>query len=208
MLQYRAVEQGTLDILKRLMMEPALGSFYLAGGTALALYRGHRMSIDLDLFTTNDFQADEVITLLEKTFTGFRYSNPHNPVGIFSFIDNVKVDFVRHAAFPWISNPVIEDGIRLAGIQDILAMKISAIMKRAVKKDFFDIAELLQEYSVEDFIAAYQKKYPNQQLLISVPQAMTYFADAEESETPVSLVGATWGSVKQQIQKSVRLYLG
>jgi predicted nucleotidyltransferase component of viral defense system len=48
--------------------------------------------------------------------------------------------------------------------KDIIAMKIFAIMKRAQKKDFWDIAELLQHYSVKDFIDFYNAKYPNQML--------------------------------------------
>ena len=86
-------------------------------------------------------------------------------------------------------------------------MKIAAILKRGVKKDFWDIAELLDEYSIADFIESYNKKYPNHQLLISIPQALTYFQDAEESEDPVSLKGQTWESVKKHIRQKVSDYL-
>ena len=106
-----------------------------------------------------------------------------------------------------INEPIIENGIRLFSIPDIMAMKIAAIMKRGVKKDFWDIAELLHHYSVSDFISYYTKKYPSQQLLISVPFALTYFTDAEESEDPVSLKGQTWASVKKIIQQHVNDYL-
>ena len=101
----------------------------------------------------------------------------------------------------------MEDGIRLFSKPDIMAMKIAAILRRAVKKDFWDIAELLQHYSVEEFIRFYTIKYPNQQLLISIPHALTYFIDAEESEEPVSLKGQTWKSVKKLIQQKVNDYL-
>jgi hypothetical protein len=89
----------------------------------------------------------------------------------------------------------------------MIAMKVAAILKRGVKKDFWDIAELLDHYSVEDFINCYNRKFPNHQLLISIPQALVYFADAEESEDPVSLKGLTWGAVKRKIQDSVNNYL-
>ena len=88
-----------------------------------------------------------------------------------------------------------------------MAMKIAAIMKRGVKKDFWDIAELLKHYSVDDFIRLYTKKYPSQQLLVSVPFALTYFIDAEESEEPVSLRGQTWEQVKKSIQQKVNEFL-
>ena len=106
-----------------------------------------------------------------------------------------------------IDAPVIENGIQIVGIHDIMAMKIAAIMKRGVKKDFWDISELLNHFSVEDFITFYNKKYPNQQLLISIPQALIYFADAEESIDPVSLKGQIWKSVKKHIQQKVSDYL-
>jgi predicted nucleotidyltransferase component of viral defense system len=83
----------------------------------------------------------------------------------------------------------MEDGIRMFSDEDIMAMKIFAILQRAQKKDFWDIAELLQHYSIQDFIDPYQKKYPSHQLLISIPSALIYFADADESEDPISLKG-------------------
>ena len=99
------------------------------------------------------------------------------------------------------------DGIRITGDKDIIAMKINAILKRAVKKDFWDLAELLKHYSLKECIDFYNENFKNQLLLISIPRAITYFDDAEESEEPVSLKNQTWSSVKNIIQKSVREYL-
>lgn len=207
MLQYSTVESHTLDVLKGLMQIPEMESFYLVGGTALALYYGHRLSADIDLFSTTDFNNESLIKPLEKKFSGFSYRNTHNPIGLFGYIDGIKIDLVKHHHHPLIDETVTENGIRLVSIPDIMAMKIAAIMKRGVKKDFWDIAELLQHYSVEDFIKYYTKKYPSQQLLVSVPFALTYFIDAEESETPVSLKGQTWQGVKKTIQKKVNEFL-
>ena len=95
MLQYSTVEPGTLAVLKKLMALPELSHFDLVGGTALALYYGHRLSIDLDLFSRVDFDAATILPVLESSFPDFTYSRP-NPVGIFGFISNIKVDFVRY----------------------------------------------------------------------------------------------------------------
>lgn len=184
-----------------------LQDFSLAGGTALSLYYGHRLSVDLDLFSTKDFSIGDIIPPLEKVFEGFVYKNVNNPIGLFGFIDDVKVDFVKYQYHPIIGNFVSEDSIRIYSIPDIIAMKINAVLKRAAKKDFWDLAELLQHFSIEEFIAFYNKKYPSQQLLISIPQAMIYFEDAEESEAPVSLKGQSWDYVKQSIREKVRDYL-
>ena len=189
------------------MQLPELLDFSLAGGTALSLYYGHRLSVDLDLFSTKDFSTGDIIPALEKAFKGFVYRNVNNPIGLFGFIDNVKVDFIKHHYHPVIETFVSEDSIRIFSIPDIIAMKINAVLKRAAKKDFWDIAELLQHFSLEEFIGFYNKKYPNQQLLISIPQAIIYFDDAEESEAPISLKGQTWDEIKQSIREKVRDYL-
>jgi hypothetical protein len=162
MLQYGTIEPHALDILKDLMQIPALNDFYLVVGTALALYFGHRTSVDLDLFSTTEFNSESLSISLEEKFKGFTYRNTHNPIGLFGSIDDIKVDFVKHHRHPLIGMPVTEDSIRLLSVPDIMAMKIAAIMKRGVKKDFWDIAELLRHYSMEDFINYYTKKYPSQ----------------------------------------------
>lgn len=206
MLQYSTIQPRTLDILRRLMAIPQLSNFELAGGTALALHYGHRLSVDLDLFSGTDFVSSDLLSILELSFPDFIYSAP-NVVGIFGFIENIKVDFVRYHQHPRIAPLIIEDGIRLLHPVDIMAMKVAAILKRAVKKDFWDIAELLDHYTVEEMINSYNAKFPNQQLLISIPQAITYFSDADESEDPISLKGQTWHSVKKKIQRRVNEYL-
>jgi hypothetical protein len=78
---------------------------------------------------------------------------------------------------------------------------------RGKEKDFWEIAELLKHFSVADFIQFHQEKYATQNLLITVPQAITYFADADESEGPISLKNQTWESVKEFINAKVREYL-
>ncbi len=207
MLYHSTVEPATLVILKKLIAIPELSSFYLVGGTNLSLRYGHRISVDLDLFSTKDFDTDSLIKILEANFTGLSYKSNTNPVGLFCFIDNVKVDFVRHHNFKMIDEEINLEEIRMFGDKDIIAMKITAILRRAQKKDFFDVAELLKKYSLKQMMAFYQTKYPSQMLAISIPHAITYFEDAEQSENPVSLNGETWESVKNSIKKAVRDYL-
>jgi predicted nucleotidyltransferase component of viral defense system len=207
MLQTGTVEPNTLQVLKKLMQIAELKSFYLVGGTSLALRYGHRTSVDLDLFSVTDFNNDDLNKNLLQAGIPFKYNNLQNQIGLFGFINNIKVDFVKHHHFKQIDNPVIEDGIKMFGDRDIIAMKIFAILQRAQKKDFWDLAELLRHYSFKHCIEAYTEKYPTNQMLISIPYAVTYFADAEESEDPISLKGQTWESVKKIIQQKVNEYL-
>ena len=207
MLQTNTVEPDTLLILKGLMQLPALNSFYLVGGTCLALRYGHRKSVDLDLFSITEFNNEALNSELLKANIPFTYNNIKNPIGLFGYIENLKVDFIKHHHFKKIDKEIIEDGIRMFGDKDIIAMKIFAILQRAVKKDFWDLAELLKHYSLHDCIEAYTLKYPSNQMLISIPHAITYFDDAEESEDPISLKGQTWEGVKKIIQRHVNEYL-
>ncbi len=67
--------------------------------------------------------------------------------------------------------------------------------------------ELLKHFTVKECITAYSQKYPTQELLISIPYALTYFVDADESGEPISLKGQTWALIKKNIQKKVNEYL-
>lgn len=207
MLQTQTVESDTLSLLKELCSLPLLKNFGLVGGTALSLKYGHRLSIDLDLFSFEKFENDPLVEGLTKHF-GNRLAIRTSPpwFGIFCFIDEIKVDIVRHP-HPIIGSVETLEGIRFFSEQDIMAMKIQAILGRAKKKDFWDIAELLQHYTVGDFIKAHKEKYSSQNLLISVPQVMIYFSDADEDEDPVSLRGQTWLKIQKIIKKKVAEFL-
>lgn len=126
--------------------------------------------------------------------------------GVFCYIDNVKVDFVYHP-HPLIRPLQEPEGIRMFSTEDIMAMKIQAILGRGRKKDFWDIAELLDHYTISDFVEVHKKKYATQNLLITVPQVMTYFTDAYEDEDPVSLKNQTWIGIQESISRKVRQYL-
>lgn len=207
MLHVETVEPHTFSVLKQLMEMPELQDFSLVGGSTLSLLYGHRTSIDLDLFSNKLFENNVIIYALEKKFkTSFvnRSTNPR--FGIFSFVDDVKIDIIRHP-HPLIRPELNIDGIRMFSTEDIIAMKVQAILGRGKKKDFWDIAELLQHFSIEDFVQFHKEKYVTQNLLITIPQAITYFSDAEESENPISLKKQTWDGVKKFINAKVSEYL-
>jgi predicted nucleotidyltransferase component of viral defense system len=207
MLHLETVESGTFSILKELMQLSAMRQFDLVGGTALSLKYGHRISVDLDLFTTVPFDNEVIQEVLSSVYqSNFIIEGRPARFGIFAYIKDIKIDIIHHP-HPLIRPSQEIGGIRMFSTEDIMAMKIQAILGRGKKKDFWDIAELLTHYSVQDFINFHKEKYSTQNLLITVPQAMTYFADAEESEDPNSLKGQTWENVKRLIQERVSEYL-
>ena len=207
MLHFETVEPSTLSLLRKISVIPELKSFSLVGGTALALKFGHRKSVDLDLFSYEKFDVNELTSILEREFgSAFKFESTKVSFAVFCEINQVKTDLV-HYPHAIIAPVEINEDIRLYSNSDIAAMKINAILGRGVKKDFWDLAELLSEYSLEDIIRFHKQKFPSQMLLISIPAALTYFEDAEESEDPVSLKGQSWEGVKKVIQQKVSEYL-
>jgi Nucleotidyl transferase AbiEii toxin, Type IV TA system len=207
MLHLETVESDTFSVLKQLMEMPELQDFSLVGGTALSLLYGHRMSVDLDMFSNKPFDNTDIINALKKEFgNSFIMEEKPPRFGIFCFVNEVKIDIVRFP-HPLIRPEATIDGIRMFSTEDIIAMKVQAILGRGKKKDFWDIAELLKHFPISDFIKFHKEKYTTQNLIITVPQAITYFADADDSEDPISLKNQTWESVKDFIQKKVSAFL-
>ena len=207
MLRIETVESHTFSVLRKLMQMPELQDFALVGGTALSLLYGHRMSIDLDLFSNKPFENQIIVDALQNQFGASFDNRSTNPrFGIFCFVDEVKVDIVRHP-HPIIRPDLLIDEIRMFSTEDIIAMKVQAILGRGKKKDFWDVAELLKHYPMADFINLHKEKYATQNLYITVPQAIIYFADADESEDPICLQNQSWNSVKTFISKKVSEYL-
>lgn len=186
---------------------PSLQPFSLVGGTALALRYGHRSSIDLDLFYHKEFDHINIEKELRNTFEkDFIFEGGHKQLGIFCFIRKIKVDIIRYPHLP-IGVDEIVSGIRMYGSDDIAAMKIQAILGRARKKDFWDLHELLNHFSLQQIMDWHKLKYPTQMLAISIPNAITYFTEADDSETPLSFKGQTWSKIKNDISKQVSDYL-
>ncbi len=207
MLRLETVEPNTFSILKQLLEIDELKDFSLVGGTALSLLYGHRVSVDVDLFSNIPFENKIVIDALSKKFKKkFVVEDKPPRFGIFCYVDDLKIDIVRHP-HPLIRPIQIIEGIRMFSTEDIIAMKVQAILGRGKKKDFWDIAELLNHFSVNDFINFHKEKYTTQNLLITVPQAITFFADADESEDPISLKKQTWETVKKVISAKVDEFL-
>ncbi|ADB36596.1 Domain of unknown function DUF1814 [Spirosoma linguale DSM 74] len=202
MLYPATVEPPTLELLKRLMQQPFLAPFALAGGTNLALQFGHRLSVDLDLFTTQSFSAEDLFEELLVNFpTVIKIDEARNTLSL--FLEGVKVDLLAHR-YPLLSPFTEEFGIRFWSIQDVIAMKLGAISGRGAKKDFWDIAELLDHFSLSDMLHFFVTKYPNSDPGYVV-RSLTYFEDAEPQADPISLNTAIkWPDVKKRVLQAVK----
>jgi predicted nucleotidyltransferase component of viral defense system len=205
MLQGKTVAPATLDLLRKICSIEELRDLNLAGGTALALQIGHRLSVDLDFFGNHELTHQEIIDLL----------NDLKPLSIISQKKNilmldirgVKVDFVNYK-YPLLEKLVAENDIRMLSISDIAAMKLAAIAGRGRKRDFYDVFFLLTKFELRQLISFYNKKFEDGSELM-VARSLTYFDDAEEDENPI-LINAdiNWNEVKQRITKEVKELYG
>lgn len=207
MLHVESVEGNTLEILKNIQALPELQSFSLVGGTALSLKYGHRKSIDIDLFSTVDFNNEVVFSAITKIYPQIVTSSLSNNVGVFAFIDDLKIDLVKHIDFPMLSGVIEIDCIRFFSDDDIAGMKIFAATKRVVKKDYYDMALLTEVIGVQRIIDAFFTKYPFSYLPIKIPRLLLEFDDVESSPDPVGLNDWSWKKVKKTLQKNVNHYL-
>jgi hypothetical protein len=195
------VKPATFKLIQQLQALPELREFYLVGGTALALQLGHRNSIDIDLFTKNDFTPESLLKFLESAFSiqpSFATKNT-----LLSIINSIKVDFICHA-YPLVLPPITEEGITFLSLQDIAAMKLNAISNSGKRlKDFIDVYFLLEHFSLKEMIEFYTIKYPRFNPLIAL-KAINYFEDIDPAIDPPKLrAKLPLSEIKKRIQDSV-----
>lgn len=199
MLQYQTIYPATLQLLKDLQSLELLKECRLVGGTALALQLGHRRSVDLDFFGTIPETSDEIQDILREHHKVSIVKESKN-IHIY-LIDGVKVDLVNYK-YDWIDTPIEENGIRLAGVKDIAAMKVAAIIGRGTKKDFIDLYFLLKQFSLKEILELYLQKYPDGSLFIAL-KSLSYFEDADADPMPVMFEDIEWTDVKSFIRETI-----
>ena len=202
MLFLDAIEPQTLSLLKRLQALPGLADTRLVGGTALALQLGHRISVDLDIFGKWNY-AEDLRSMFSVIGNTEKESGTPDGKMAFFYIDGVKVDCVSYDMYKWLEPPVEVDGVRLAGVKDIAAMKVNAITNRGTRKDFVDMARLLDDYLIEDIFAWYREKYPEANPALAM-RSLSYFVDAETMPMPKMLIPFDWEVSKDRIRAAVR----
>jgi predicted nucleotidyltransferase component of viral defense system len=200
MLHLNTISPEMHEALVSLSSDADLQSFALAGGTSLALRFGHRISVDIDFFSTTQFDPILQSEILEAGYAGYKFLS-NNKYMLFCTINGVKTDFVYHPQALLQPFETIEN-IRLFSLQDVTAMKLKAIAQRGSKKDFYDLWQLLQVMTPDELMQLYAKKYgPDQTWMLLT--SVTYFEDAELNDDPSSLEKMlTWQKAKQDIRKA------
>ncbi|MCK4746734.1 MAG: nucleotidyl transferase AbiEii/AbiGii toxin family protein [Bacteroidales bacterium] len=205
MLHRESINNKVLELICNLQEESYFQDFFLVGGTGLALQIGHRKSDDIDLFTTTDFDQEDLLERLESDF-GFSMDYIENNT-LKGSIDDVKVDLLSHKYQLILPVSEIED-VRIASVQDISAMKINAISNDGTRvKDFIDIYFLLQEFSISQLLENYKTKYELRNALHAL-KSLNYYDEVDTVVWPdmIKEKGLTWKQVTNKIDSALNRY--
>lgn len=202
-----ALEPGTEPILIALsaaLFEVA-PTMYLAGGTALALHIGHRVSVDLDFFSP-DALPEQLAGLIASV--GEVQVVGREPRTLHALVGGVQVSFFQYQ-YPLLSEVVTEGAVRMAALQDIAAMKLDAASSRGSKKDFIDLYTLLRTYTLIELMAWFEEKYAHVSFnKAHILKSLVYFEDAEQEPMPRMLIPVAWEEVKAKLVQEATALIG
>ncbi len=193
----------TKAILALLEKSGIIQKAYLAGGTALTLQLGHRISYDLDFFTQEEFDEQALLPEIEK-ISNFQLERLAWRTILGKFKD-VKFS-IFYYKYPLLYSAKKFGMINITDTRDIAAMKIAAIASRGTKRDFVDLYFICREtMSLLDVIRVYDEKYRNLAATeIHIMKSLIYFEDAEPDEMPEMLKKASWEDIKKYFEGEIK----
>ena len=199
------VKGKQIQVLRKYGREFDQRGFYLGGGTALAVYFGHRLSVDLDWFTSSAM-GDALLLAESLRRAGLDFTTTQSAPGtLHGTLMGVRVSFLEYR-YPLLQPPTVwkEMGCSLASLDDLACMKLSAVAGSGARKDFCDIYVLGKKHrSLPELIRLYQRKFKLDDIS-PVLYGLSYFDDAEGERMPRMLLNVQWRTIKQTIQDWVR----
>lgn len=178
--------------------------FYLAGGTAAALHLGHRLSYDLDFFTPErSFPAD--LPRRELGHRGELAVTQEDASTFLGTFNGVRISFFIYP-YSLLDTTVELEGIQIAGLPDLAAIKLDAISSRGKKRDFIDLYQICHDaFSLEQTIQHFERKYAGVSYSTAhLLKSLTYFEDAEDDPMPQMLTSLEWDDVRGFFEAEVR----
>lgn len=155
--------------------------FYLAGGTALALQIGHRISVDFDLFSSAEIEKS-LLAKVKRIYADASVNVSVNSADELTvFINDIKLTFLYYP-FSLLFELVHDDGLALLSVKEIAATKAYTIGRRGSYKDYIDLFFIIQERhaALPEIIAMAAKKYGtafNDRLFL---EQLVYLDDIED----------------------------
>jgi hypothetical protein len=200
---WKALTPSTRDAFHLLEKLKLTKDFYLAGGTGLALHFGHRFSIDLDFFSekpgaVGPAQRSQLRSVLDDPTFEITYDEDSTFVAVWR---GVGVSFFRLHMYPLVSPTLSVNDVRLAGVEEIGAMKLAAIINRGTRKDMVDLYFILQHTSLDSIFQVAAVKYAKvRSFPVSAVRALSYFDDAESLPMPQMIDKTPWSKMKKFLE--------
>jgi len=181
--------------LDKLIGQAFIKKFYLAGGTAVALFFNHRRSDDLDFFSVKSFQKTTLIKNLKKAGKFQNLKSEEDT--LIGRLDGIKISFFT-LPYALLEKPLKCKNLFVATPIDLAAMKILAISDRGTKRDFIDLYFLCKKVKpLDEFLILFQKKFGKYDFNIQhIIKSLTYFEDADKDEIPDMYINISWPTVK------------
>ena len=202
-LRYQTVKPILRSTLERLMRIDEFRPFRLVGGTSLSLRYGHRISDDIDLFTDAEYGSIDFQLLQEILRREFPYCQGDCgeivSFGTSYLVGNSKEDNVKLDLFytePFIRPMEQIESIRMASLDDIVAMKMDVMSRGGRKKDFWDLHILRNKYTIEQMLSLYKERYPYGATDEECIAGLTNFSVADSDPDPTCLLGKIWQLIK------------
>jgi len=198
------------DSLVRLMNLEELQDFRLVGGTSLSLLMGHRISVDIDLFTDAEYGSIDFKAIYKRLKKEFVFVSRENwineTMGNSCFIgpnqnDLIKLDLFYTDDFVF---PIKQhENIRLSSLEEIAAMKLDVIGRGGRKKDFWDIHALIDHFTLDEMLDFYLKRYEYNFSKEELISQLTNFEAADNDPDPNCLQGKYWELIKLDIEECI-----
>jgi hypothetical protein len=210
MLYFNTVNELLKSSLLKLMAAKEFSKFRLVGGTALSLQIGHRESIDIDLFSDIEYGTlnfNEIEDFLKSNFKHVDFLDVPSAMGKAYFIGENKDNTVKLDIFytdTYIQPFIEEDGIRMATIEEIIAMKVDVIQRGGRKKDFWDLHALLDSYSIKQMMDFHEQRYPYTHDKDLIIKNFTNFDQADDDFDPICFEGKYWEFIKEDFEEKFK----
>ena len=187
--------------------------FRLVGGTSLSLQLGHRESVDIDLFSDLPYGSinfGDIDAYLDQQFLYVDDIRELFPgMGKSYLIGDDRLNAIKLDVYhtdKFIAPVHVNDGIRMASVEEIVAMKLDVIQREGRKKDFWDLHELLSIYGIEEMLQLHEKRYLYSHDKKLILENFINFNRADEDFDPICLRGKYWEFIKEDIKEVVTAY--
>jgi hypothetical protein len=169
----------------------------------LSLQIGHRISVDIDMFTDALYDSIDFVAIESYLRDNYDYVDTYKyeiiGTGTSYYIRESKEKSVKLDLYytdNYLQDFVMIDEIRLATVEEIIAMIMDVISRGGRKKDFWDIHAFIDRYSFEDMINLHQKKHLYTVDEKEVRDNFISYQLADFSPDPQCLKGKVWEAIK------------